>query len=269
MFSIKWATAALLWSSAVAMIHHLTIEQDERQIFPIELFGFYKGGVINITVRDFSISSAGEAMKIGVFIREVDSQSSAQTLIEESKATGKCLLNHKENLATVDLHDQKNWKRSSLYHIVQSGDQGLYLVAFARCKPTGASTTVNFKMDAIFLNPGPNYLSAGETALPNLYAAITVVFLLATVVWVRHCLANPTKVHKIHHMMTILLVLKMLSVLFESVRYHYIKLTGYALGWNAVYYFFTFLKSMMLFVVILLIGTGWSLLKPYLTGRQG
>ena len=31
---------------------------------------------------------------------------------------------------------------------------------------------------------------------------------------------------------------------------------------------FSFLKGVMLFVVILLIGTGWSLVKPYLNDRE-
>jgi G protein-coupled receptor 107 len=35
-----------------------------------------------------------------------------------------------------------------------------------------------------------------------------------------------------------------------------------------VYYIFAFVKGVMRFVVILLIGTGWSLLKPYLNDRE-
>ena len=35
-----------------------------------------------------------------------------------------------------------------------------------------------------------------------------------------------------------------------------------------VYYVLTFLKSLLLFTVILLIGTGWSLVKPYLNARE-
>jgi hypothetical protein len=123
-------------------------------------------------------------------------------------------------------------------------------------------------MDASFINPGPNYLSAGETVLPNLYLGISLAFLFALIVWIKHLREHAEKVHKIHHMMTVLLVLKLASVFFESVRFHYIKSQGFAPGWSAIYYVFTFLKSMMMFVVILLIGTGWSLLKPYLTDRE-
>lgn len=68
--------------------------------------------------------------------------------------------------------------------------------------------------------------------------------------------------------MTVLLVFKTLSMLFESIRYHYLRLTGAAEAWSIIYYLFAFLKGITLFVVILLIGTGWSLMKPFLNGRD-
>merc|ERR1712157_11227 len=75
-------------------------------------------------------------------------------------------------------------------------------------------------------------------------------------------------VHQIHHMMSLLLLFKTLSVFFESVRYHYIRTTGHAELWSFVYYGFSFLKGIMLFTVILLIGTGWSFVKPFLNTRE-
>ena len=69
-------------------------------------------------------------------------------------------------------------------------------------------------------------------------------------------------------MMTVLLVFKTLSMLFESIRYHYLRLTGSAEAWSIVYYLFAFLKGITLFVVVLLIGTGWSLIKPFLNKKD-
>lgn len=76
------------------------------------------------------------------------------------------------------------------------------------------------------------------------------------------------QVYHIHHMMTVLLVFKTLSMLFESIRYHYLGLTGAAEAWSIVYYLFAFLKGITLFVVVLLIGSGWSLIKPFLHSRD-
>ena len=70
-------------------------------------------------------------------------------------------------------------------------------------------------------------------------------------------------------MMTLLVVIKTVSLFAESMRYYYMKTHGDTLtSWNAVYYVFGFLKGIMLFVVILLIGTGWSLLKHHLSPKE-
>ena len=92
---------------------------------------------------------------------------------------------------------------------------------------------------------------------------------LATWIWVlRRDTDVYGPVHSIHNMMTILLVLKCLSLFFESVRYHYISIYGVSEMWSMVYYVFAFLKGVMLFTVILLIGSGWSLMKSYLNDQE-
>jgi G protein-coupled receptor 107 len=68
--------------------------------------------------------------------------------------------------------------------------------------------------------------------------------------------------------MAVLLVFKFLSVFFESVRYHAIGILGHAEFWAFVYYLFTFIKGVFLFTVILLIGAGWSFLKPFLNAAE-
>ena len=67
--------------------------------------------------------------------------------------------------------------------------------------------------------------------------------------------------------MTVLLTVKCASLLFESIRYHYIAHYGTSL-WSLVYLFFAFVKGVMLFVVIMLIGSGWSLMKSYLNEKE-
>jgi hypothetical protein len=65
-------------------------------------------------------------------------------------------------------------------------------------------------------------------------------------------------------MMLLLEAFKLLSLLFEGIRFHYIAIFGVSEGWSILYYIFTFLKGIMLFTVILLIGSGYSLMKNYL-----
>ena len=75
-------------------------------------------------------------------------------------------------------------------------------------------------------------------------------------------------VYPIHHLMSLLLLLKTLAIFFEAVRYHYLRVTGHAVLWSAVYYTFAFLKGTTLFTVILLLGSGWSFVKPFLSDRE-
>jgi len=76
------------------------------------------------------------------------------------------------------------------------------------------------------------------------------------------------KVNRVHHLMTLLVILKLLSLLFETIQYHYIKTEGSGAGWSIVYYVFAGLKGIILFVLIALIGTGWSFIKPFLSEKD-
>jgi len=75
-------------------------------------------------------------------------------------------------------------------------------------------------------------------------------------------------VFAIHHLMSAVLGLKTLSIFFESVRYHYIRVNGHAELWSFIYYGLTFVKGTFLFTVILLLGSGWSFFKPFLTPKE-
>lgn len=87
-----------------------------------------------------------------------------------------------------------------------------------------------------------------------------------------HNLDPPTSrenVRSIHLLMTLCLVLKICTLFFEAFREHAVKTTGMKNdGWTIMFYIFSFLKGTLMFAVIVLIGTGWSYLKPFLTDRD-
>lgn len=265
--------------NAQSLVHRLTIKKDDRDIFKIETFGFADGGMMNITLTDFSISSSKSDKlaastlpnRIGFLMRKAISESAAQQDLEKYIEEGKCILDdiqHDDFL--VDLSEETSWKKSRTSHTVSPGASGLYSLIFARCQPSG-SHKVDFHLDVKFINPGPNYLSAGDAPLPTMYFSFFVLFTIALVAWcwvlTRDASTNGT-VHHIHYMMAILLALKCLTLLVEGIRFHYISLVGVSEAWSIVYYIFAFLKGVMLFTVILLIGSGWSLMKAYLNDRE-
>lgn len=68
--------------------------------------------------------------------------------------------------------------------------------------------------------------------------------------------------------MLAVVILKAFNLLFEAEDKSYIKRTGSAHGWDVLFYIFSFLKGITLFILIVLIGTGWSFLKPYLQDKE-
>jgi len=117
-------------------------------------------------------------------------------------------------------------------------------------------------------NPGPNYLSAGESPLPAVFGVISAAWVVVISVWAYQLFTNKENWKPIHGMMTLVLVCKFLSVFFEAIKFHWMKVDGDAHGWNVVYYVFTALKGVTMFTTIMLIGTGWSLFKPFLTEKD-
>jgi hypothetical protein len=240
-----------------------------------------EGGFMNITVRDFEVKTDNKDKEVraGFIMVKTGSESQLQQLLEESAEEETCILDgaifKDANLmldmsATVgDATAAKRYKKTSKNRVVKQGDEGLYSLIFARCKPAGIdAASVNFKLNAAFWNPGPNYLSACEEQLPAVFLLFFLCFASAGGMWAWLLWKRSDHVHSIHKLMLVLVAFKSLALLFDSVRYHYIALTGSAEAWSIVYYIITFFKSLLLFTVILLIGTGWSLVKPYLNDRE-
>jgi len=113
-----------------------------------------------------------------------------------------------------------------------------------------------------------NYLSAGDSILPICYAIFSALFFLELALWGAFLLKRWDTVKGIHYLMTVVVVLKFFTLFVEAFRYQSLKNTGLHDGWSIAYYVFSFCKGMMLFSTIVLIGTGWSYLKPFLAERD-
>lgn len=177
----------------------------------------------------------------------------------------------------------------TIQYSFKKGEAGLYFLVFQVC-PYKPAVRAAFELDFHFMNYDSfgtqSYLSAGEIKLPLIFFFFSVSYLFCLVVWVLNnhrirqgkpgICGSPVQgqgrgqaiVHPIHHLMSALVLFKFLATLFESFRYHAIKLTGHAEMLSVVYYIFTFIKGTFLFTVILLIGTGWSFVKPFLNDRE-
>jgi G protein-coupled receptor 107 len=127
----------------------------------------------------------------------------------------------------------------------------------------------------------PTYLSAGEMKLPLMFVFFSISYLLCCGIWFVNLReiqkgndslfpdSGPRpSIYAIHQIMGVLVFVKFLSIFFESLRFYVIKIHGHAEVWSFIYYSVTGIKTIFLFTVILLIGTGWSFIRPFIKERE-
>jgi len=249
----------------------MTIEKS----FFIENFGFEAKGEIHMTILNFQAEGENDMEKIhnnvGFVVKRTETDST--TFIEESTTQSQedCQTELQPGTDLIFYINQtSNGKFTEYVTVIQSGEEGFYNTLFINCLP---STSVSFELKLVQFNldsnGNRNYLSAGYSSLPTLFGVFTVTYFVLLVIWVFHFMRSPgAKVNRVHHLMTLLVILKLLSLLFETIQYHYIKTEGSGAGWSIVYYVFAGLKGIILFVLIALIGTGWSFIKPFLSEKD-
>ncbi|CAD7702408.1 unnamed protein product [Ostreobium quekettii] len=95
-----------------------------------------------------------------------------------------------------------------------------------------------------------------------------LVFSLMAGAWGYLCWKERHNVHNIHYLMMVLIVFRALTYLAEAGMQHYLRVTGDPSGWNIAFYIFTFFRGIMFFTVLVLIGTGWSYVKPFVGEKE-
>ncbi|XP_073832072.1 protein GPR107 isoform X1 [Musca autumnalis] len=148
-------------------------------------------------------------------------------------------------------------------------EEGLYNLYFHNCENYhGFEKQVSFVVDIEENNNG-NYLSAGEMPLPALYLMMSILFFLSGLFWVFILKKSKHTVYKIHYIMAVLVFLKSLSLMFHSINYHFIEIRGeHVEAWAILYYIAHLLKGAVLFITIVLIGTGWTFIKHILSDKD-
>lgn len=264
---LRWAALAAVAAVASGRIHHLRIENDPRFAFSIESFGFESGGEMEIAIHDVKAEPAGVDHKLGFVLFPAQSESNVAADIDSLIVKQGCALDYgSQQIYVIDISDKSKWASTINEKLAVEGG-GMFDLMFTHCSPTEGAK-VSFALDYTFRNPGPNYLSAGEIPLPSVYFFLTALFGVATGVWFWYCRRNRSDIHKIHYLMSLMVVIKTLTLLFEACMYFFIAKTGHSTGWNIAYYVLTFIRGSLLVVIIALIGAGWSLLKPFLTDRE-
>ncbi|KAJ6248078.1 hypothetical protein M0813_18181 [Anaeramoeba flamelloides] len=240
-------------------INDFEIENDERQIINIENFGFLNGGEFKIEIESLTLTNNQNANEANIgFILE-----STGEISEEDEDT--CQKFHQIETPTFHVINQpeNGWKNFKIKIPVQK--EGFYQLWYLNCLEVETTTSL---VSTITMKNKSSYLDAGEIPLPKIYVTFFFFYFVLLVLWISFQRKKNKKVFKIHHLMTALLVSKSLSILCRSIELHMISSTGLPKGANIPYYIFHFFKGVLLFVVILLVGTGWSFIKNTLNERD-
>ncbi|KAL3536345.1 hypothetical protein ACH5RR_004806 [Cinchona calisaya] len=257
--------------SATAEIKTLKITSDARPMILFERFGFTHTGHAAISVSHVSVISSlstPDPSRLGFFL--LPEESLIQVLVEFQQSQSFCVLDSKFIAHLFTFRDLSPPPASSFNQSYPVTSPNEYNLFFANCNPESKVSmhvrTELYNLDN--LGRVKDYLSAGLTQLPSLFFIFSIFYFGFLGFWIYYCYKNRLSVHRIHLLMSLLVVMKALNLLFAAEDKHYVKTTGTPHGWDVLFYIFQFIRVVLLFTVIVLIGTGWSFLKPFLQERE-
>ncbi|KAI4368969.1 hypothetical protein MLD38_017466 [Melastoma candidum] len=256
-----------------AEIRRTEIRSDNRRIIPLDDFGFTHRGQLELNasriVFDPKPSPSSEPLSnIGFFLCTRDAWFNVLKQLQDSDIT--CAL-QSQYIKLVYTLEKLGSNEDRFATVFSQDDANQYTLVFANC--LSQQFRVSMDIDSAMYNLDGksgtrDYLSAGKTVLPRIYFVFSLIYFVLSVVWVNVLYKKRVTVFKIHFFMLAVVLLKGLNLLCEAEDKSYIKRTGSAHGWDILFYIFSFLKGIILFTLIVLIGTGWSFLKPYLQDKE-
>jgi hypothetical protein len=136
----------------------------------------------------------------------------------------------------------------------------------ARVPPFGAQIKIQeYNLEA---DGSKNFQSIGEARLSTWFFSLSGLFLLQLFVWLNYLRKHRADIKSIHYFMAVLVLFKAVTLFAEAYRFRSLQVLGHDDDAVIAYHVFAFVSYGMMFVVILLLGTGWSYLKPFLTDRD-
>ncbi|KAL4574726.1 hypothetical protein LXL04_021562 [Taraxacum kok-saghyz] len=264
------AAVSLLVALTSAEIHFTEIRSDPRDNIPLDEFGFTHSGRLHLNLTKISFSPPEpDLSRIGFFLCTPDSWIHVVEQLQSGKIH--CPLDSPAVKPVFTFNHLKPTTTTPAYDTVFNvTDANQFALVFANCAD-GIKVSFNVISVMYNLNPKNNrrdYLSAGKSNLPSIYFLFFLIYLSLSGIWIYTLHRRKSSAYRIHYFMLAVLLLKALNLLCETEDKSYIKRSGTPHGWDVLFYIFSFLKGITLFTLIVLIGTGWSFLKPYLQDKE-
>ncbi|CAN7937048.1 unnamed protein product [Ixodes hexagonus] len=143
-------------------------------------------------------------------------------------------------------------------HIDKEAYEGLYSLYFHNCyvSPLGISNnSANLSVSDLCLRVTAVFLKG---SLQQFFSALSCMFSVFR-----------QDTYKIHFLMGLLVFVKSCSLLLHGINYHFISKDGSPIeAWAVLFYITHLLKGALLFITIVLIGTGWAFIKHILSDKD-
>uniref|UniRef100_J3M7X6 Uncharacterized protein n=1 Tax=Oryza brachyantha TaxID=4533 RepID=J3M7X6_ORYBR len=273
------AVAGVLAVPALAEIRTETFREDPRPSILFEKFGFSKTGAVRIVISGAGVSSTfarADPKLIGFFLLPSTRRRRGGRRGSGGGGGGggpdepdvsRCILSSPYVKTLFTFHDLGRGHYNKTFPVTHPDEYSLY---FANCAPESL-VTMRVRTEMYNANPdgSKDYLPVGQAPVPAIYGFFAFFYAAFLAAWGYLTLSRDrVSAHQIHHLMSGLLVARLLYCLSAAEDQHYIRVTGTPHGWDVAFYLFQLVKGVVLFAVIVLVGTGWSFLKPVLQDRE-
>ncbi|KAH7852047.1 hypothetical protein Vadar_019901 [Vaccinium darrowii] len=267
-------------------IKTMTFSSDSRRTIFLKDFCFDHTGHVTLNITNVSITTTSttpiNSSRIGVFFGVLYNIPYYGEVLFFGAGIKTCILESPhlvpgglEPIATFDELSPRSSVNKTLpipAFTLNNNTQNVTIdhlgIYFSNCEPnTSVSMNVNLETYNIDGN-GKDYLPFGSTLLPTVYFIFSVLYLPFLAFWVNECYKNRLFVRNMHVLMSILVVVKSLNLFFNAEDKHNIKVTGTPHGWDVWFYMFYGIRTLLLVTIIMLIGTGWTIMKPMLQAKE-
>ncbi|KAG0021364.1 hypothetical protein BGZ82_011346 [Podila clonocystis] len=203
----------------------LVISEDQRALIDIGSFGFLPGGTLALDLQGLKVEPVtyygkeplpeGDKKedRIGFLIQKAPSTADAVDWEQD------CILD--DYFFKIDMDEGRSEFQSvdptkttfNYKHDIKEGEQEQWTILFVNCP----RSIVSFRLKTTEVNPGQNYLSAGDIPLPKVYGASAVAYAVAAMAWLYMLTRNDTKVFWPHKLIFILAVMISIQKAFQAV----------------------------------------------------
>ncbi|KAI9142584.1 lung seven transmembrane receptor-domain-containing protein [Paraphysoderma sedebokerense] len=250
----------LLFVISVQARSDLVLTTDDRKVIPILGFGFLEGGKLAINISDWNPSnsdSSAQLPPLGLYIRRSAYLPAALDLENSNEPCPLTSENRLDSDIILRL-DTENFQNENEKQYLKREERSILYQ-----RPI-------FKQDEsywhVYLNS--SLLSAGDYLLPNIYSFMSFLYAAFLITWIIFLRKASVTVLRIHKLISVFLIFLLTQKILESARYNALKSGIDAEGYTITTYIFTFLKSLLGITILLLLASGWSLLKPILSSRD-